>query len=280
MKKIEVISLVLDDSNRVEINLHGSTITSWISNKEERLFVSEKAIFDNKKAIRGGIPIVFPQFGPWDNNRPQHGFARTKKWKIKDEIKKTSQEVSVSLSLSDDEDTRKLWNYSFELIFEIRLTLNSLKNTLTVINKDSSDFDFTCLLHTYFKLPDIENFRIHDLKTAHFIDKVENGLEKVEQEDSIKIASEVDRVYTNCSKNHRLEISNKTQIILEKTNFPDTVLWNPWIEKATKMADFGSEEYKIMVCVEPGYVSKRLALKSNETFSASQKLTIFFFKFV
>ena len=62
------------------IHKHGATITSWTIEGEEMLFLSSKAVFDNKTAIRGGIPIVFPHFGPWGDNKPKHGFARILSW--------------------------------------------------------------------------------------------------------------------------------------------------------------------------------------------------------
>lgn len=34
-------------------------------------------------------------------------------------------------------------------------------------------------------------------------------------------------------------------ISIQKINFPDAVVWNPWIDKAKGMADFGDEEYKV-----------------------------------
>jgi len=34
-------------------------------------------------------------------------------------------------------------------------------------------------------------------------------------------------------------------ISIQKTNFPDAVVWNPWVDKAKGMADFGDEEYKV-----------------------------------
>jgi glucose-6-phosphate 1-epimerase len=50
-----------------------------------------------------------------------------------------------------------------------------------------------------------------------------------------------------------------------ETTIPDIVVWNPWIEKSKKMADFGDDEYLGMVCVEPGYIiPKGVSLKSNE----------------
>jgi glucose-6-phosphate 1-epimerase len=64
----------------LKVYYFGANITSWKYRGVERLFLSSKAIVTGPKAIRGGIPIVFPQFGPEAlpgyKALPQHGFAR------------------------------------------------------------------------------------------------------------------------------------------------------------------------------------------------------------
>ena len=52
------------------------------------------------------------------------------------------------------------------------------------------------------------------------------------------------------------------------------MVWNPWSEKAKGMADFGDEEYKTMVCVEAGSVSKPVTLGAGNKTSFSQKITV------
>jgi glucose-6-phosphate 1-epimerase len=177
--------------------------------------LSSKSVFDKKKAIRGGIPIVFRKknceysiylfvsifllsivanFGPWDNNRPQHGFARIKRWSIKEPIQQvifqiilistmsylilltnfqSSDAVTVELSLKDDDETKQLWNHSFELLYKVTLTRQNLQTDLSVINTGSDDFDFTSLLHTYFRVEDINNVKIHSFQNLEYFDKVE-----------------------------------------------------------------------------------------------------------
>lgn len=52
----------------VEVFLTGATVLSWKGLKNdvvaERLWLSEGAILDGSKPVRGGIPVVFPVFGP------------------------------------------------------------------------------------------------------------------------------------------------------------------------------------------------------------------------
>lgn len=118
---------------------------------------SDKAIFAPGKAIRGGIPIVWPQFGP--GLLPQHGFARVKSWRLGKT--NTDSHVSVDLHLSNDEETFQLWPHKFTLILTIRLNENSFYQELTVQNDDDHTFEFTALFHTYFTVDDIKTTKMY-----------------------------------------------------------------------------------------------------------------------
>jgi D-hexose-6-phosphate mutarotase len=62
-------------------------------------------------------------------------------------------------------------------------------------------------------------------------------------------------------------------ILFTKKNHGHLVVWNPWIEKAKAMGDFGDEEYKNMICVEPGSVADWVKLGGGQTWTAGQTLT-------
>lgn len=100
----------------------------------------------------------------------------------------------VELSLVDDEETRKQWDYKFELVYQIILKKGSLTTDLKVYNTGQSfrnnlffciiffynwisylgskQFDFTTLLHTYFQVDNIYNVKVKDLNGFEFVDKV------------------------------------------------------------------------------------------------------------
>ena len=69
------------DGARFEAYLHGAHVTSWraAGDDEERLFVSAAAKFEDGLAIRGGIPVCFPQFAD-QGPLPMHGLVRTVPW--------------------------------------------------------------------------------------------------------------------------------------------------------------------------------------------------------
>lgn len=271
-----VLNLVLDDKNQATIHLFGATLTSWIHEGEEVILLSKKSLFDSKKAIRGGIPIVFPNFGPWDNGRPQHGFARIKNWSIKEPVNKTDEQVTVSLRLKDDNETRKLWNFPFELEYVVTLTKDKLTTALGVSNTGMDAFDFTVLLHTYLKVDDIANIEIGDLRDVEYEDKTCEGLIETETSSGIQIGQETDRVYKGAPNVINLKLKDsKKRVQITKTNLPDVVIWNPWIEKSKAMADFDDEEYKNMVCIEPGHVANRLILDAKVKMLFTQEIKVF-----
>jgi len=87
----------------------------------ETLFLNfAQAKLDGSKAIRGGIPVVFPNFGPWKLG-PQHGFARISSWTVDQK-----GDDFVIFTLSDNDETRKMWDYKFELRYTVRISDNSL----------------------------------------------------------------------------------------------------------------------------------------------------------
>jgi glucose-6-phosphate 1-epimerase len=162
-----IIAASLPSRDSVIINLCGATVTSWKSpNGVEQLFLSEKAVLDGSKAIRGGIPVVFPVFGPppkehATSSLPQHGFARTSIWeflgKSTSESSSTKSDDSVKLDfgLSTamlDEESRKAWPYEFGLVYSVTLGKGSLETSLLVQNKGGRSFDFQCLFHTYLRI--------------------------------------------------------------------------------------------------------------------------------
>ena len=123
----------------------GATITSWTVKGQELIFTSPKAVMDGSKAIRGGVPICWPSFGPWSEG-PQHGFARVSTWSVK-----TVTNDSVTLTLEAD-TTPSAWPHKFLLEYTVTLSSDSLDIQLTATNNNTDkEFSFTSALHTYFK---------------------------------------------------------------------------------------------------------------------------------
>lgn len=122
---LEYLLIKHSSGSLCECYLFGAHITKFIDNNGNSiLYMSEKSYLDGKNPIRGGIPIVFPQFN-MRGSLPKHGFARNNYWKYIGE-RITSDEVVAILALKDNEETRKIWDFNFELEYHIHLTDNKL----------------------------------------------------------------------------------------------------------------------------------------------------------
>eukprot|EP01134_Creolimax_fragrantissima_P007055 CFRG7055T1 len=271
----ERVRMKLNDDTHVDIALFGGTVISYVADGRELIFVSSTAVWDNKKAIRGGIPVVFPNFGPWELG-PQHGFARISTWEFVEPQDQPEDAVVATFVLKDSEETRKLWNHSFELQINVMLNKDGFFQELSVENTGEDEFDFTSLLHTYFRCDDIAHVAVEGLQGSGWKDKVSGDAAKSETRVAVKIDSFVDSVYTHTPVTHTIKgLAGKDtplKVTLEKENLPDTVIWNPWDENAASMGDFDDEGYNNMICVEAGSVDERVVLGPKETWVGRQAI--------
>jgi len=169
----------------------------------------------------------------------------------------------------------KMWNYKFKLTYTVTLSDSSMKTTLHVDNRGVKTFSFTCLLHTYLKVGDVSTATVSNLCGLTYSDKARGGEEFVEDRDVVVVDKFVDSTYSGTP--NELKITGVTQtgkktVIMKKENLPDTVIWNPWKEKAAQMSDL--DTHVSMLCVEPGHVSSPVDLTPGQHFHASQTLTV------
>lgn len=262
-KYIELTNVV----SSAKIALQGAHIYEYKrQNQEDILWLSENSSFEEGVAIRGGIPICWPRFGVLDKDMPAHGFSRTAIFSVKNVREIDSETTEVTLVLKDTPQSRKIWNYIFELevVFIIGKTL---KVTLTTYNRGEKEFMITEALHTYFNISDINNISISGLEKVEFIDTLCN--EKRREFEPISIDSECDRVYQGKSENIELRDTDRT-IFIKAEGSNSTVVWNPWIEKGSKMNGMKEEGYKEFVCIESANAfDDKIFLKEGESYTLS-----------
>ncbi|CAG8450351.1 7330_t:CDS:2 [Ambispora gerdemannii] len=253
---------------------------------------SAEAILDGTKAIRGGIPLVFPQFGTAKNPNdataklPQHGIARSSIWEFlsatsSDNKDHNDDEVTATFGLTGSQtpkNLREAWPKKFQLIYTVSLTARTLKTSLKVKNEDNEAFNFHVLFHTYFLAPDISKVSILGLSNLTYTDKVLNGARALESREKVTIDQEVDRIYENVTSDEIVvdlgEEKGNLNVKISNTNLRDTVVWNPWIDKSRGMSDFDDEEYKVMVCVETGTVADYILLSPGQNWEGGQILSV------
>jgi len=239
-----------------EMYVHGAHITSWRpAGEEEVLFVSRQSRWEDGHAIRGGIPVCFPWFAHKADNpeAPDHGFVRTKAWRL-DSIADVAGTIIVSMSSESDEATKKWWPAEFRSVLRAAFG-KELSVELVVTNKGRTSLRFEEALHAYFRVGNIEMTRARIPDALRYIDKTDSHRTKTQLSD-IVIASETDRVYLDTRDEIELEDPVlERRLRVAKENSRTTVAWNPWTEKAHSLSDFGDDEWAQMICVEPSNVS-------------------------
>jgi len=249
-------------------------VASWRVVDQELLFVSPKNTFTVGKPIRGGIPIVFPQFGP--GKLPQHGFARNKLWKHGETtVNKATGDITTAFHLTDDAETMAVWPHKFELVLTLVLKATSLSQQLTVKNTGTDSFNFATLFHTYFHVDNILTTQVFGLKGVAYLDKTKGGERVEETNEPVVFRGEVDRVYIDGgSREVRIADDGNAEVIVKAAGFRDVVVWNPHADKAKAMGDLGEENYPKFVCVETGSVNEELTLQAGGQWEAAQGLSL------
>jgi glucose-6-phosphate 1-epimerase len=262
------IVLSSPDGARAEIYLHGAHVTSWIpAGGSEALFLSPRAEFRPGMAIRGGVPVIFPQFAGM-GLLPKHGFARTSTW----EVLKTTAEMAV-LRLRESEATLKIWPHPFLVEYSIEIGGSSLEMVLKVTNTGSAPLEFTGALHTYLRVADVRHATVWGLRGLWLTDSAGEPHEAIQKEEWLDFPGEVDRVYAKAVKPIQL-MQEEHKTILEQSGFTDVVVWNPGPDKCLTMTDMEPEGYLQFVCIEAALVEKPVKLAPGESWAGMQKLTV------
>ena len=246
---------VKTDGSEAEIYLLGAHVTAFQKNGEPPLlFMSRASQFALGKAIRGGVPIIFPWFGAREGF-PSHGFARVTEWEWEGSF--VAPDGSVTLRFRLPTAAHAANSPSENITFAVTIS-DQLTMELTVANlSPTENLSFENCLHTYFAIGDVAEVEITGLTGTTYIDKVDNFTSKLESAAAVRISSETDRVYLDTAGPVEIHDSRlHRKIRVEKTGSASTVVWNPWAAKAKQMSDFGDEEYKQMVCVEAGNVAQ------------------------
>ena len=256
------------DGAHATATLQGAHLVSWKPiGGEECLYVSERSPFEPGKAIRGGVPIVFPQFaelGPL----VKHGFARTRSWTFEG-TEESRDGCAASFALQSSPQTLASWPGEFRLVLTARIAAARLDMQLRIENTGATAFDFAAALHTYFRVADAATTRLEGLRGTRYRDRESSAVE-VEGRDALTAAEPIDRVYFAAPASLRLEDARVLHI--QQRGFTDTVVWNPGSELTAQMADMPPDGFRHMLCVEAAAIEPRIHLPPGETWTAGQSI--------
>jgi glucose-6-phosphate 1-epimerase len=239
-----------------ELYLHGAHLTHFQPRgSRPLLFMSAESHFDTAKPIRGGVPVIFPWFGPRAGSpeSPAHGFARTRPWTLESVGSGTDGSLRVVLGLASDESSLRLWPQPFAL--RMAFTFGRSLELDLEVRAAAVPLTFEEAFHTYFLVGDVRQVGVDGLENVEYIDKVDSFRRKTQAAEPVRIAGETDRVYlkTRGACVLRDPVLGRT-ITVEKENSATTVVWNPWVDKSRAMPDFGDDEWPGMICIETANV--------------------------
>ncbi len=263
--------LTLPQGDRLVVALHGAHVLSWVSGGQERLYLSPQSVMDGQAAIRGGVPVCFPQFnqrGPMAERLPKHGFARNVAW-LADVAELTDDHARLTLRLNENAQTRPWWPQAFEAQLHIDLSPGALQLTLNIHNTDAQPLAFSGALHTYLAVPDVTQATLHGLGGQPEWDSLTNT--HAPAADMIRFAAEFDRVYEAGPQPMTL---NQTLHISQSPSWANTVVWNPAQDLCQRLADMPDDGWRHMLCVEAAQVYAPITLPAGGRWAGWQRLQV------
>jgi glucose-6-phosphate 1-epimerase len=243
--QLPALHLRAPDGAEATITLYGAHLVSWKPTRsvgqpphvlpdQERLFVSSLSALDGQRAIRGGVPVIFPQFAERGTGM-RHGFARVSTWRIVDQGEQDGAAFAL-LALSQPDLAPELaaaWPSPFELLLRVAVHGTELSMSLTVRNTGTTPFPFSAALHTYHLVEDVESVRIDGV-----------------QGETLAITDKLDQVFERIPGDIVFD-TGADKLTLHQAGFTDAVVWNPGAADAAALSDMEDEEYRRFVCIEP-----------------------------
>lgn len=251
---------------------HGAHLLSWRpAGAGEQVYLSPLSRPGAGVAVRGGAPVCFPQFsdrGPL----PKHGFARTSHWEL---VTPPSAHGEVGeLRFQLDSSMPGAWDRSFCLVLRARLGPRWLELHLQAANTGRTPWAFTGAIHTYLRVADVADARLHGLQGLVYEDMVRGNALATETDGSLAIRGEVDRVYRGIGQPLELTGTGGPALRLDQQGFADAVVWNPGPAKAARLPDLPDDDWQRMLCVEAGAITEPVELAPGKTWSGMQRLAL------
>ena len=259
------------------IGAQGAQLLSWQGGDgRERLYLSPTTggaiIHDDAGgeavAIRGGIPVCFPQFSD-RGELVKHGFARNQPWRLA-----ARHRHGATLALASDTITARHWPHAFHAELRVALAPGALRVTLAVVNTGNVPWSFTAALHTYLRVENIHATRLLGLDGVRYQDATDACIVKTQDEAALSIPGEVDRVYLEPPAELLLEEDGQPALRILQHGFADTVVWNPGPEKARALRDMPDEDWLRMLCVEAACAAAPVSLAPGECWEGGQTLML------
>ena len=238
------------------IYLHGAHLTHWQpAGQKPVVFLSADSEFADGKAIRGGVPICFPWFGPRSDGQPgpSHGYARIQEWDLSFAALvpgADGDQIYLTFALFPSELSRSLGFDNLRLAYEV-IVGKTLTMRLTAVNAGTEPVVIEEALHSYFAVADVRTTALTGLESTQYRDKTDGMKVKTTPAGPLRLTGETDRVFPATTATVQVhDEGNGRLLTVEKINSATTVVWNPWTEVAAKLADLPDDAWPGFVCVE------------------------------
>ena len=272
----------LPHGDSVFVAKQGAQVLSWHAAGAERLYLSPTSACDGHTAIRGGVPVCFPQFNQ-RGNLPKHGFVRNMPWHVCEVNLKATEPTSVhAFELTSNVATRSIWPVNFRAVLTVDLQVQQLKISLRVENLGEQALTFTGALHTYLAVNDIAQVSLHGQAQQPEWDAVHDTHQRCSG--NLRFQAEFDRVYDVDTKavadsDRRtptwvLQEGAQSLKISQSATWGQSVVWNPGAEKARQLPDMPDAGYRHMLCVEAARVNTPIEVSAFQTWEAWQQFNL------
>lgn len=262
--------LALPSGDSLLVAEQGAHVLSWVAGGRERLYLSPASAADGQTAIRGGVPVCWPQFnqrGPL----PKHGFVRNLPWRLL-QARDEGDGARLTLGLQASERTRALWPAEFAAELALDLQPAALRLTLTVHNTGRRAWDFSGALHSYLAVGDIGVTTLAGLGGQAEWDAVRDA--HGQAADTLAFAGEFDRVYAASAGPLSLRGAALGLEIRQSPSWGHTVVWNPGAERAATLADLPPGGWRDYLCVEAAQVLAPVEVPAGGQWSGWQSLQV------
>ena len=251
--QLPAVTIRAADGAQATVTLYGGHLVSWqTSDGQERLFCSRASSLDGSRAIRGGVPVIFPQFGARGTGM-RHGFARVATWQLASSGETDgAAHAEFTLQHTDLPDAiGATWPCAFTLRLRVAVQGQSLELNLSVHNTGEQAFPFSAALHSYFAIDQLSEARVGGLQRVRYSD--ETPQDALQAEEWLQFADKLDRIYYQLPGALTLQSGSHT-LRLEQQGFTDAVVWNPGAQDAAALPDLADDEYPRFICIEPALI--------------------------
>lgn len=268
--QLPAVTIRAADGAQATVTLYGGHLVSWqTSDGQERLFCSRDSALDGSRAIRGGVPVIFPQFGARGTGM-RHGFARVATWQLEStgDADGTAWAQFILQHTDLPEAIAASWPWAFTLRLRVAVQGQSLELHLSVHNTGEQAFPFSAALHSYFAIERLSEARVGGLQRVRYSD--ETPQDALQAEEELQFSDKLDRIYYQLPGALTLQSGGHT-LRLEQQGFTDAVVWNPGAQDAAALPDLGDDEYQRFICIEPALIQPDL-LAAGAEWTGRQRL--------